>query len=81
MADNLETLELFEELVNTRAVNTEGDSTIVAVNSQYLQGLIDDFGSNKYITVDEASSALPVSNFVTVISDEGGVYILRIYIQ
>lgn len=79
MANNLETLEGFQELVNTRAMNTEGDNTIVSVNSTYLQGLIDEFGGKKYITSDEASSALPVSNFVIVMSGEQGIYETKLY--
>ena len=79
MANDLETLENFQELVNARAMNTEGDNTIVSVNSTYLQGLIDEFGGKKYITSDEASSALPVSNFVTVISESGETYGIKLY--
>lgn len=79
MANDLETLEKFQELVNARAMNTEGDNTIVSVNSTYLQGLIDEFGGKKYITSDEASSALPVSNFVTVISESGETYGIKLY--
>ena len=81
MADELRTVDSFSAFTGTRltSINTGGDAKLVAVNSNYIQGLIDEYGGDKCITVDETVSALPTTQFVTVFTKSGDTYDVSLY--